>query len=486
MPTKVPIQQGGTSLTEIPAGSVLVANAENTLTALSSTSGTKFLKNVDGVISWGDLPGGSATWGSITGTLSNQVDLQNALDTKVPYIGATADVNLGTHNIYANNLAISNWNDAYLHSVSNHPFGLVGTKEVDETNIANNRILQYNATTGKLEYIDKPNVVWGSITGTLFDQTDLKNALDDKANTALSNLNNVQIATNLVFADDSVPTTYCIKVDDQTTEDVDGNALYIQAGKGNGWGKGGYLEITAGNGGEYYDGGDLILYAGDGGNTSGGGGEVYLVGGYALKEGHGGNVWIYGGEAASVSGSKDGGDIFLIPGKKAGSGHDGKIYLGNPASPDFVAAILNTSLISASNKTFTFPNTSGTFVLDTASQTLTNKTITDPSNIIVSHLAINTQTGTSYTLTLSDDGKLVRMNNSSANTLIIPPNSSAAFPIGTKIMIQKYGTGNTTIQGASGVTVRDPNGLASITTQYDCRVLVKIGSGTGEGEWVII
>jgi hypothetical protein len=45
--------------------------------------------------------GGSATWGGITGTLSAQTDLQSALDNKVPYTGATADVNLGSHDLTA-------------------------------------------------------------------------------------------------------------------------------------------------------------------------------------------------------------------------------------------------------------------------------------------------------------------------------------------------------------------------------------------------
>jgi hypothetical protein len=104
------------------------------------------------------------------------------------------------------------------------------------------------------------------------------------------------------------------------------------------------------------------------------------------------------------------------------------------------------------------------------------------SDQVITHIQINQQTGTSYTLALSDDGKLVQMNNSSANTLTIPNNSSVAFPIGTKIMVQKYGTGNTTIQGASGVTVRDPNSLATISTQYDCRVIFKLNTD----EWVVI
>jgi hypothetical protein len=51
--------------------------------------------------------GGGAAWGSITGTLSSQTDLQNALDAKVPYTGATANVNLGTYNLTADQLALN-------------------------------------------------------------------------------------------------------------------------------------------------------------------------------------------------------------------------------------------------------------------------------------------------------------------------------------------------------------------------------------------
>jgi hypothetical protein len=73
------------------------------------------------------------------------------------------------------------------------------------------------------------------------------------------------------------------------------------------------------------------------------------------------------------------------------------------------------------------------------------------------------------------------MNNASANTLTIPTNESVAFPVGTKIAVQKYGAGDTTIQEATGVTLRDPNSLATISTQYDMRVLIKVGTN----EWVI-
>lgn len=44
-----------------------------------------------------EIKDSSAVWGAITGTLSNQTDLQSALDAKVPYTGATGNVNLGEY-----------------------------------------------------------------------------------------------------------------------------------------------------------------------------------------------------------------------------------------------------------------------------------------------------------------------------------------------------------------------------------------------------
>lgn len=55
--------------------------------------------------SW-TIAGTSAVWGNITGILSNQTDLQNALNAKVPYTGATANVDLGENALLAEYLSI--------------------------------------------------------------------------------------------------------------------------------------------------------------------------------------------------------------------------------------------------------------------------------------------------------------------------------------------------------------------------------------------
>jgi hypothetical protein len=49
----------------------------------------------------------NAVWGQIVGTLSNQTDLQSALNLRVPYTGATANVDLGTHTLSSKNLVVN-------------------------------------------------------------------------------------------------------------------------------------------------------------------------------------------------------------------------------------------------------------------------------------------------------------------------------------------------------------------------------------------
>lgn len=89
---------------------------------------------------------------------------------------------------------------------------------------------------------------------------------------------------------------------------------------------------------------------------------------------------------------------------------------------------------------------------------------TDVTNI--NELQVNTQTGTSYTLVLADAGKLVEMNNGSANTLTVPPNSSVAFPVGTQVLVTQLGAGATTIVAGSGVTLRSKDSNLIVNGAY--------------------
>jgi len=85
---------------------------------------------------------------------------------------------------------------------------------------------------------------------------------------------------------------------------------------------------------------------------------------------------------------------------------------------------------------------------------LTNATVTPT-------LAVNAQSA-SYTAVLADgNNTLVTINNASANTFTIPPNSSVAFPVGTILNFAQTGAGQTTITQGSGVTIISTGGTAS-------------------------
>lgn len=110
--------------------------------------------------------------------------------------------------------------------------------------------------------------------------------------------------------------------------------------------------------------------------------------------------------------------------------------------------LTNKDLTSGTN---TFPSSLATL---TGVETLTNKTLTTPTlTSPLINLGINSQTGTSYTTVLADNGKLVTQSNSSAITTTIAPFGSVAYPTGAQINFTQLGTGQLTIQGGSGVTV---------------------------------
>ena len=83
--------------------------------------------------------------------------------------------------------------------------------------------------------------------------------------------------------------------------------------------------------------------------------------------------------------------------------------------------------------------------------------------------------GASYILVLSDRSKLIEMGIGTANTLTVPPNSLAPFPIGTQITVLQTSTGQTTLTPGSGVTINGTPGL-KLRTQWSSATLIKRGT----------
>ena len=97
------------------------------------------------------------------------------------------------------------------------------------------------------------------------------------------------------------------------------------------------------------------------------------------------------------------------------------------------------------------------------------------------HTAINTQSGTSYTLVLADSFKMITCSNAATITVTIPTNASIAFPIGTQIDLVQYGAGKITMAG-SGVTINSKGGLKSTNGQWVGISIVK----TDTDVWLLV
>lgn len=93
----------------------------------------------------------------------------------------------------------------------------------------------------------------------------------------------------------------------------------------------------------------------------------------------------------------------------------------------------------------------------------------------------NPQTGTAYTLQLTDapaasaNQGIVSMNNAAANVVTVPPHSAQAWATPTVIQIPQLGAGTTSIAAGSGVTVNTASTL-NARVQYSTLVLTYIGS----------
>ena len=152
---------------------------------------------------WVNSAAVSLAWGNITGTLADQTDLQNALNGKEPTITGAAST-VTSSDLTANRALISDSNGkiavssinttklGYLSDVTSNIQVQLNEKissaavntltDVTLTNLGNGDYLKYDSSSGKWINVTSSAIspIWGNITGTLADQTDLQNALNGK------------------------------------------------------------------------------------------------------------------------------------------------------------------------------------------------------------------------------------------------------------------------------------------------------------------
>lgn len=95
--------------------------------------------------------------------------------------------------------------------------------------------------------------------------------------------------------------------------------------------------------------------------------------------------------------------------------------------------------------------------------------------------AINNQTGSTYTLSSSDNGKVVTLNNSGGITLTI----NTGLGDGFNCLIVQKGFGQITITGGSGVTLINRQNQTKTAGRHAVVSIVNIGSESGNEQVIV-
>lgn len=165
-----------------------------------------------------------------------------------------------------------------------------------------------------------------------------------------------------------------------------------------------------------------------------------------------------------------------------GTNGDGHLHLKHQ-SADATASGQSTALYADSNGDLKYKNDNDYYTTLKTSSNTADRVYTYPDEnctLAPREVTINTQT-LQYTLVIADNYKLVELNFSSGNNVIIPTNAAQPFPIGTQIILSQYGAGQVTVVPDTGVTLRSSGGKNKTAAQYAMATLIKRGTN----EWYL-
>ena len=89
-------------------------------------------------------------------------------------------------------------------------------------------------------------------------------------------------------------------------------------------------------------------------------------------------------------------------------------------------------------------------------------TVSSDTGYRISSSAVNSQTGTTYSLTASDNGKIVTMSNGATSTVTV----IAGLPVGFNTTVIQLGAGQVGFTAASGVTLNSYSSATKIAGQH--------------------
>lgn len=194
-------------------------------------------------------------------------------------------------------------------------------------------------------------------------------------------------------------------------------------------GQGGNVNITAGYGtvGDSF-GGEVNINAGASSGTASGGNATFSAGAGG-GSGSGGDVQVLGGNAGNTSGTPNGGNVFLIAGASS-LGANGHVIIRDPLTG--YSAIFETSSLS-DDRTYTFPNASGTFALVSGGgSTITSGTYTPTASSATNLDSTPTMTQAQY-MRVGDTVTISGRFTANPTTTATPTDFEITLPIASDL-----------------------------------------------------
>lgn len=136
---------------------------------------------------------------------------------------------------------------------------------------------------------------------------------------------------------------------------------------------------------------------------------------------------------------------------------------------------INTSDITNWNNAYSWGDHSVQNYLEKSGGTMSgNLNASGTSNISGFNANITNSTNSTYTLSQSDNGKVININNSGNVSFVIPSGLSDGF----NCLVVQNGTGQVVFSAGSGVTIHNRQNFDRTAGQYAIATIVNIGSET--------
>lgn len=120
-------------------------------------------------------------------------------------------------------------------------------------------------------------------------------------------------------------------------------------------------------------------------------------------------------------------------------------------------------------------------VADSQKLQATGLEVDDDDNLSGHGAKINAQTGTTYTLAASDNGKIVTLDNAAAITLTLPQQSTTTLAAGFQCAIVAKGAGQVTVAKEGTDTILSTDSNLKLTAQGSSATVILLTAGTPNG-----